>query len=133
MIGGKSNEGSIEILARKRQALRMERERNLALQAARAQADTKIRSEALAEIRSQAVELLQFKARVDENNSKLITDLDLLIQEVRVFREQQTSSQIDLENERRIFFDQAKLIRQQTRQFIFEREQDRMNMSRAQV
>ena len=128
-----ANPGAIEVLARKREALRQERERMVALQIARAQAEEKIRIEAIHEIRARSLELIEMKSRVDESNSIFLSDLDRIIDDVNKFRTTPTEAEMNLEHARRCFLQQAETIRRQTRLEALEREQDKANQFRSQV
>jgi hypothetical protein len=129
----KSNEGAIEVLARKRESMRQERERIVAIQLARAQAEERIRKEAVAEIRSSCTEMLNLKARVDETNAQLIADLDRMISKAKEFRETPSAAEINLQHLQRNFLQQTEIIRRQARQEALQREQDRINLAQSQV
>ncbi len=129
----KSNEGAIEALARKRESLRQERERNVAIQLTRAQAEERIRKEAIAEIRSRCTEMMNLKARVDETNAQLIADLDRIIKSANDFRENPSAAETNLQHLQQNFRQQAEIIRRQARQDALEREQHRLNHAQSQV
>jgi hypothetical protein len=129
----KSNEGAIEALARKRESLRQERERTVAIQLARAQAEERVRKEAIAELRSRCTEMMNLKARVDETNAHLIADLDRMINSANEFRQNPSPAQINLQQLQRNFLQQTELTRRQARQEALEREQDRINHAQSQV
>ena len=128
-----SNEGAIEVLARKRESLRQERERIVAIQLARGQAEERIRKEALAEIQCSCAEMLNLKARVDDTNAQLIADLDRMINSAKEFRETPSAAELNLQHLQRNFLQQTEIIRRQARQEAFEREQDRINHAQSQV
>jgi hypothetical protein len=128
-----SNQGAIEVLARKREALRQEREREVALQFARAQAEEKIRIEALREIRTRSLELDQLKSRVDESNAQFLADLDKIIEKVSMSCAAPTAAETSLDHARSCFLQQTEIIRRQARLEALEREQDKANQARSQV